>query len=92
MKRTTLDHILSCFSQADRRKGQESNVQDMQLMNGTYTTPKNESMLLKCNEKHETMLQKYNENARLTEELLRRIAALEEKMDSCITCRIITKV
>ena len=81
MKQTRFDHIFFCYLQADGRIGQESNVQDLLAINGTYTNPR-----------YETMLQKHNENTRLTEELLRRIAVLEEKMDSCITCRIITKV
>ena len=41
---------------------------------------------------YDIMLQKYNENVKLTEELLRRIVVLEEKSERCITCRIITKV
>ena len=41
---------------------------------------------------HETTLQKCNENLRLTENLLRRIDILEQKVERSVTYRIITKV
>ena len=42
--------------------------------------------------RYNVILQKYNENVKLTEELLRRIVVLEEKSERCAASRIITKV
>ena len=42
--------------------------------------------------RYDVILQKYNENVKLTEELLRRIVVLEEKSERCAASRIITKV
>ena len=41
---------------------------------------------------HENPLQRYNENLRLTENLLRRMDILEQKVERSVTSRIITKV
>ena len=42
--------------------------------------------------RYDVILKKYNENVKLTEELLRRIVVLEEKSERCAASRIITKV
>ena len=42
--------------------------------------------------RYDALLQKYNENVKLTEELLQRIVVLEDKTERCVACRIITKV
>ena len=40
----------------------------------------------------EVMMQRYNENIRITEDLRRRMGVLEQRIENCITCRIVNKV
>ena len=42
--------------------------------------------------KYGLVIQKYNENLKTTEDLLRRIVALEDRIEKCIDCRVIRKV
>ena len=42
--------------------------------------------------KYGLVIQKYNENLKTTEDLLRRIVVLEDRIEKCIDCRVIRKV